>query len=192
VEEITIDKIIRSKRRSVALVIAPDATLTVRAPIRRGSGQAFWVSDDYIRHLVAKKQSWIVRKQAQMKKNEGVVHRTKKENRARFLEHRDRALQVIKERADHYVALTGWRYSNIRITDTYSRWGSCSSDGSVYLSWRLILAPLPVIDYVVVHELAHLTEKNHSARFWAKVRSIVPDWKERRRWLRENPMFWSR
>ena len=75
---------------------------------------------------------------------------------------------------------------NVAVRDTKSRWGSCSASGSLSFSWRLILAPEPVLDYVVAHEAAHLVEMNHSARFWKLVRTIVADPASPRAWLKRH------
>ncbi len=75
-------------------------------------------------------------------------------------------------------------HAGISVKDTRSRWGSCTSDGRLSFSWRLILAPPPVLDYVAAHECAHLIEMNHSARFWTLVETCCPDWKTQRNWLR--------
>jgi predicted metal-dependent hydrolase len=75
---------------------------------------------------------------------------------------------------------------SVRITDAKERWGSCNAAGSLNFAWRLVMAPPPVIDYVIVHELAHLVEMNHSQRFWGLVGRILPDYAVRRKWLREN------
>ena len=126
----------------------------------------------------------------------GKIHRLEFENR-KGLGLRDRREKVIKwykgqafqkitERANYFSNLTGWKFKSIRITKAESRWGSCSPKGSINFSWKLIMTPLDVIDYVIVHELAHIPEKNHSYRFWNKVSSVLPDYKERRKWLREN------
>ncbi len=72
----------------------------------------------------------------------------------------------------------------ITVKDTRSRWGSCSAKGHLSFSWRLIMAPPWIIDYLVAHELAHLRELNHSPRFWEVVRSVCPDFKSHRVWLR--------
>ncbi|HPX82802.1 MAG TPA: M48 family metallopeptidase, partial [Syntrophales bacterium] len=78
----------------------------------------------------------------------------------------------------------GCRARSVRISEARSRWGSCSAANRLAFSWRLMIAPPAVIDYVVVHELAHLREKNHSPRFWALVGEICPDYRQRRRWLK--------
>jgi hypothetical protein len=74
----------------------------------------------------------------------------------------------------------------IKITNAKHRWGSCTRSDLLCFSWRIIMAPLPVIDYVLVHELVHIKEKNHSKRFWGYLESILPDYRKRRRWLKEN------
>jgi predicted metal-dependent hydrolase len=83
-----------------------------------------------------------------------------------------------------YAGLVGRSYATLAIRDTRSRWGSCSPDGRLMYSWRLIMAPASVLDYVAAHEVAHLVELNHSAAYWRVVSSICPDWKDHRAWLR--------
>lgn len=100
--------------------------------------------------------------------------------------YRKEALFVLSERAQLYSAQSGLSYRRLKISSARRRWGSCSSKGSLSFAWRLILAPLEAVDYVVAHELAHLAHPNHSTRFWAKVGSIFPDYRESRRWLRQN------
>jgi predicted metal-dependent hydrolase len=87
---------------------------------------------------------------------------------------------------DDYAALLGKSYGRITMRDTRSRWGSCTSDGALMFSWRLIMAPPEVLDYVAAHEVAHLAEMNHSAAFWAGVERIYGDYKAPRRWLRQH------
>ncbi len=88
--------------------------------------------------------------------------------------------------SDHYAAALGRPYRNLTLRDTRSRWGSCSAQGDLMYSWRLIMAPRPVLDYVAAHEVAHLAEMNHSDRFWAVVNRLFPDHAACRRWLRDN------
>jgi predicted metal-dependent hydrolase len=80
----------------------------------------------------------------------------------------------------------GVTYAQVQIRDQRTRWGSCSSRGTLSFNWRLALAPLEVLDYVVVHELCHLREPNHSSRFWRLVASRRPDWRRQRDWLAVN------
>ena len=216
-EEITIDRIIRSKRKTLALIVAPDATLTVRAP--------FETTLEYIGKIVFTKRFWITEKKQQASKVGGEVQKKEFVHGEGFLylgetyrmriqdgqdviledgemlfpkkyrEHarkymmlwyKKRALEKIKERVDWYSKSTGWYPTSIKVNSAQTRWGSCGSQGALNFTWRLIMAPLAVIDYVVVHELAHIHERNHSSKFWNKVKTVLPDYKEREKWLKEN------
>lgn len=88
--------------------------------------------------------------------------------------------------SDRYAARVGRSYSSLALRDTRSRWGSCSHDGRLMYSWRLILAPPAVLDYVAAHEVAHLVELNHSPAYWRVVTGICPDWRQHRGWLHEH------
>jgi predicted metal-dependent hydrolase len=93
---------------------------------------------------------------------------------------RDRLVQAV----DRHAAVLGKNVRDITLRDTRSRWGSCTSEGRLMFSWRLIMAPPAVLDYVAAHEVAHLIEMNHSNRFWAVVDQLYPDWQVQRAWLR--------
>jgi predicted metal-dependent hydrolase len=86
------------------------------------------------------------------------------------------ARRIFKERMDHYAAMMGVRYASLTLSSAGSRWGSCTVQGAIRLNWKLVHYALPLIDYVVAHELAHLREMNHSPRFWATVGSVYPDY----------------
>ncbi|WGW05021.1 M48 family metallopeptidase [Tropicibacter oceani] len=90
----------------------------------------------------------------------------------------------LAEASDRYSQALGRPYTRLTLRDTRSRWGSCTADGGLMYSWRLILAPPAVLDYVAAHEVAHLAEMNHSPAFWAVVERLYGDWKAPRRWLR--------
>ena len=90
----------------------------------------------------------------------------------------------LAQASDHYAQRLGQSYQGLRLRDTRSRWGSCSSDGYLMYSWRLIMAPLPVLDYVTAHEVAHLVEMNHSKAFWSLVQEIHGNYEQPREWLR--------
>lgn len=98
--------------------------------------------------------------------------------------YKEKAKEILKERMEHYSKVTGWKYSKLSITNAQTRWGSCSHSNKINLSLRLAMVPLEIIDYVVVHELAHIVEKNHKAGFWNKVREVLPDYEKRRAQLR--------
>lgn len=84
---------------------------------------------------------------------------------------------------DRHAAALGRPYARLTLRDTRSRWGSCAHDGALMFSWRLIMAPPPVLDYVAAHEVAHLAQMNHSPAFWAVVERLYPRWKSQRSWL---------
>ena len=98
--------------------------------------------------------------------------------------YRAEAVKIFRERVSHYQDCVGPQPRNIRVKEFRGQWGSASRRGILSFNWRLLLAPLEVVDYVVVHELAHLEHPNHSRRFWAKVGEIFPDYLSCRRWLR--------
>jgi predicted metal-dependent hydrolase len=100
--------------------------------------------------------------------------------------YRERAREELTERVGHYAGRTGLMPTGLTISGASSRYGSCSAANRLSLSWRIIMAPYPVVDYVILHELAHIKEKNHSKRFWGFLESLLPEYRERRRWLREH------
>ncbi|MDX6769692.1 MAG: M48 family metallopeptidase [Elusimicrobiota bacterium] len=89
-------------------------------------------------------------------------------------------------RAAHFAPQLGVTFGRVRVKSQKTLWGSCAPSGDLNFNWRLTLAPPEVLDYVVVHELAHRLEMNHSPRFWAHVARVCPEFKDRRRWLRRN------
>ena len=98
--------------------------------------------------------------------------------------YRRQAEQLLSEKAAFYAERLGVSFADIRIKDQRSRWGSCSSVGNLNYNWKLVLMPPEILDYVVVHELAHIVHKNHSAKFYALVAEYLPDYKEREKLLR--------
>lgn len=100
--------------------------------------------------------------------------------------YREQAKTILQERVDLFANQYGFQYLGIKINSARTRWGSCSAKGSLNFSWRLILAPLEQVDYVIVHELVHTIHHNHSKRFWNKVATILPDYKEHKKWFRQH------
>jgi len=92
----------------------------------------------------------------------------------------------LAERVDYYSHKFQLFPRGIRITSARSRWGSCSRDNQLCFSWRIVMVPLSVLDYVLIHELVHIREKNHSRSFWGYLESLVPDYRKQRRWLRDH------
>ena len=99
---------------------------------------------------------------------------------------RHHARNALAEASDRYARSLGQSYTRLSIRDTRSRWGSCSAQGTLMYSWRLIMAPAPVLDYVAAHEVAHLVEMNHQPAFWQVVAGLCPDYQTHRQWLRDH------
>lgn len=99
--------------------------------------------------------------------------------------YRKEAAEIFREKAAAYARLLSVEFRDIHIKDQRSRWGSCSSAGNLNLNWRLLMAPEPVCDYVIIHELCHLVHMDHSQAFWTLVESICPDHQQYRNWLKE-------
>ena len=181
VNEMTIPyEIIRSKRKSYGISVAPGGKVTVRMPLR--GSERFAVS------MVEEKRDWIAKNYLKMQAVSPKPSQKEKTPYERRLEapYRQAAKEYIPKRVAYYAELLDVTYATISIRDQKTRWGSCSSKGNLSFSWRLILAPPKVLDYVVVHELCHRKEMNHSPRFWALVESMIPDYKTHRKWLKEN------
>jgi predicted metal-dependent hydrolase len=99
--------------------------------------------------------------------------------------YRAEAQRVFAERLAYYSALTGLQPERLRLSSARTRWGSCSTSGTLSLNWRLILAPPTILDYVILHELAHMKIKNHQRAFWELVEKMLPDYAARRKWLKD-------
>lgn len=102
--------------------------------------------------------------------------------------YRKEAAELLKEKAEEFAARLQVTYSDIKIKDQKSRWGSCSSKGNLNFNWRIIMAPEPVCDYVVIHELCHLKHMDHSENFWKLVESICPEYRQYRKYLKDKGM----
>ncbi|MBF0511209.1 MAG: M48 family metallopeptidase [Candidatus Omnitrophica bacterium] len=103
--------------------------------------------------------------------------------------YKTQAYEHICQQVEYYAHITALTYRSIKVNDAKTRWGSCGALDTLNFTWRLIMAPPRVIDYVVVHELMHLKQKNHSRHFWKEVSSIIPDYKQDQAWLKENTHF---
>jgi len=237
-------KIIRSRRKTIALIVQPDGSLVVRAPQR--------ATNRLIAGLIQQKAEWIRARQAQaiarpqpqthrftsgehfwylgssypLQVTEGSQDRLEffggqfrlsgdfpsflppahgweavpgdknplREDRywrgraqALFVAwYRRQARQVLEERVALLARRGSFSYRQVKITSARTRWGSCSRRGTLSFPWRLVMAPLPVIDYVVMHELVHTEVDGHGKSFWEHVQGLVPDFKQHLRWLKQN------
>ena len=134
-----------------------------------------------IRRIVESHRAWIARERAKQVPRLGLQPDSVCEQEARSA-----ARELATMIADEESAALGVSFRRIEVRDQRTRWGSCSTRGTLSLNWRLVLAPFAVLDYVVVHELCHLREPNHSSRFWSLVESRRPEWRAHRDWLREH------
>lgn len=171
-------KVIRSNRRTISLEITPASEVLVRAPRH--------MSETEIRAFVESKSSWLLkhlRKQEEdrdLLQTEGLFTEQEIESLLKL------AKQVIPEKVAHYARLMGVTYGRVSIRKQKTRWGSCSREGNLSFNCLLMMAPPEVLDYVVVHELSHRLEMNHSSRFWTQVEKVIPDYRKHRKWLKEH------
>ncbi len=172
--------LIKSNRRSVGITIKPGGEIIIRAPRL--------MPNHVILSFVQEKAAWILKTYEKQSKIQPFSSIEEKSHQTLALEkrYRDAARDYIPKRVEYYHQFTGGHYEKITIRDQKTRWGSCSSNGTLSFSFRLMLAPPRVLDYVIVHELCHLTHMNHSKEFWNMVENILPDYKEHRKWLKEN------
>lgn len=99
---------------------------------------------------------------------------------------KEQAMQIISERVALYANVMGVAHGTVKLSEAKARWGSCSTKNNLNFAWRLIMCPLSVIDYVVVHELSHISYKNHSPAFWARVKTVLPNYEDDQEWLKVN------
>lgn len=172
-------QLIKSKRKTLAIYVKSDGQVQVRAPFRMSQVQ--------IDAFVDAKMDWIKKARTRFAtkgENRKVVNLSPKE----VMLAKEKAGAYLKSRCPYFAEKMGVRYSKITVNKAKTRWGSCSAKGNINFTYRLLFAPEEVIDYVIVHELAHLKEMNHSQRFWDIVKDTMPDYKDRRGWLREFQM----
>ena len=213
-----IEKIIRTKRKTIGIQVTDDASVIVKAPVN--------ASDEIIKNVILNHKKWIEEKKKEIEERDPKFFPKEFVNGEGFLYlgryyklqivedqdiplkfdngfylsidalpyaeetfinwYKNKAYEKISERVSWYAQKRNLKYNKIKITNTQKRWGSCSKKGNLNFSWRIIMAPLPVIDYVVVHELVHLIEKNHTRAFWNKVKMLMPDYNKYKDWLNKN------
>ena len=169
-------ELIRSGRRTLSLEIRKDGGLRIRAPYR--------MPERDIRRFIRKNLNWLVTKMDQAKRHARSLQETIPFTEAELRELAGQARRELLPRAAVFAGRMGVTYGRIAIRHQKTRWGSCSSKGNLNFNCLLMLAPKEVQDYVLIHELAHRREMNHSPRFWALVEAQMPEYKEQRRWLR--------
>lgn len=212
-------KIIRSRRKTLALVVLADGELLARAPL--------YMPVEQIEAFAQKHNDWVEKNRArvltqaaalpgslgfydgarfpllgkdyplrlgsarpalQFNGKEFRLDTAAQAQAASLFKrwYRSRALVEFTLRVQQLAGLHGFVVNNVRVSSARTRWGSCSAKGTLSFTWRLVIAPPEIIDYVIIHELCHLRERNHSAKFWALVGTLLPDFAARRKWLKEN------
>ena len=167
-------ELIRSSRRTMALEITRDCRVLVRAPMR--------ISKQRIDAFVSAHADWIEAHMAVQQRRRENHPETTEEERADCIR---RAREELPGKVAKYSEIMGLYPTGITITGAERRFGSCSGKNRICFSWRLMRYPEEAIDYVVVHELAHIHHKDHSKNFYACVEEVLPDWRERRKLLKE-------
>ncbi|MCM1048211.1 MAG: M48 family metallopeptidase [Clostridiales bacterium] len=173
--------IIKSRRKTYSIAIDEDGNIIFRVPMRAANID--------IKEIAEEKSHWIIThylKIIERKKNRPPSNLSNLQRVALEQRYIEAAHEYIPKRVAYYNAMTGGSYNKIAIRNQKTRWGSCSSKGTLSFNWRLMLAPPAILDYVVVHELCHLTYMNHSAEFWNLVESVFPDYRAARKWLKEH------
>lgn len=213
---ITPNKIVRTNRKTLSLLITKDGSLVVHAPKR--------VSMEYIENFIQEKEKWIIKKQTEVLKtkteNQSIItmdsilflgqphevisiqknqspeitdkyiyipYIENKEERKIFLKHwiEQQTAYITKQRIEFFSNLMSLDYQSLKIIKSINRWGTCSSEGKISFNYKLSMLPPKIIDYIVIHELAHLLEFNHSKKFYQVIESVMPGWAIQRKKLKE-------
>ena len=171
--------VIKSKRKTIAIQVNSDLSVTVRAP--------YGITEKYIEEFLNKNEIWISKQVHEIKVKKKSIESRDAENITldKIKALADQALEIIPARVEYFAKIIGVTYGNITIRNQKTRWGSCSSKGNLNFNCLLMLAPPEVLDYVVVHELCHRKQMNHSKAFWTEVEKVFPDYKKSIKWLKE-------
>lgn len=165
-----------SKRaRGVRLSVACGGVFTVTAPPEMAQRR--------IEEFIVRKSQWVLDKIKYFSKFPRAVFI--KNRKKHFAEHKEKALTLVRERLEHFNQLYGFNWNKLAIRNQTSRWGSCSRERNLNFNYKLALLPLRLADYIIVHELCHLKELNHSPKFWALVAETLPEHRDLRKELRK-------
>ncbi len=171
-------RVIRSARKTISIEIDRKLRVTVRAPN--------FVSDSDIQRFIDEKSDWVREHAEKMREATAAARAAAEPTMTRSeIEHlASLAMEAIPPRVEMYAKRIGVTYGTVTVRNQTSRWGSCSQTGNLNFNCLLMLAPTEVLDYVIIHELCHRKEMNHSQRFWSEVEAVMPDYKDCKRWLR--------
>lgn len=171
--------VIKSNRKTVAIQVNSDLSVTIRVPRR--------ATQRDIQRIFKEKEAWILKhiEDIRQRKAEYELYAPERLTDNEIHELADKALKYIPERVAYFAKQIGVDYGNITIRNQKTRWGSCSSKGNLNFNCLLMMTPPEIIDYVVVHELCHRKEMNHSKAFWSEVEKVLPEYKVRVKWLKD-------
>ena len=167
--------LIRAQRKTMALKVSVDGTVTVRIP--------YGVRPEEADRFVEAHVDWIRKRIAECR--ERAAARPAYTDREREAGKR-LAKELLLKKCRYFAERMGVSYGTVTVREQKTRWGSCRAKGNLNFNWKLALMPEEILDYLVVHELAHRKEMNHSDRFWAEVERVLPDYRQRRAWLKEH------
>lgn len=171
-------KITKSKRKTISLQIKPDGSMELKVPLQTTNAQ--------IQEFLNQKSDWINKHLQAVKERQQQMSQIKSLTMEEIRDLANQALEVIPKRVSYFAEIVGVTYGKITIRNQKSKWGSCSSKGNLNFNCLLMLMPTEVQDYIVVHELCHRKEMNHSPKFWAEVRKVLPDYEKQKSWLKEH------
>ena len=170
-------QVVRSKRKTISVEIGRNAEIVIRAPMR--------MSQREIERFVNQHWDWIEKHRRKMEERLLEKERVEKLSEEEIRRLTSQAQKDISERVRYYAPMVGVTYGRITIRNQKTRWGSCSPKGNLNFNVALMLVPPEVLDYVVIHELAHRKEMNHSPRFWKVVEETCPEYRKYRLWLKK-------
>ncbi len=177
-------KLIRSNRRTLSLTIEQDGTVMIRAP--KGLGKR------HIDNFIKEKKKWIIKHVEKTKKRQKQsCDFAQKIDLQKIPQYKKRIRQILSERVDYFSEKYNLPYKGIRLSSAKTRWGSCGPTNNLNFNWIIMFAPPDVIDYLVVHELAHTRHRHHQKSFWKLVEEMHPEYKKNRKWLRDNAYLLS-
>jgi len=168
---------LNKRSRSVRLTVACGGALTVSAPP--------WMQESRIERFIVEKSAWVLDKIRYFSKFPKTAPAPRINRKRHFAEHREKALTLVQERLLHFNRLYNFKWNRVAIRNQRSRWGSCSRSKNLNFNYKIALLPPRLADYLIVHELCHLGELNHSAKFWALVAQAMPDFRALRTELRK-------
>ena len=167
---------VSNRARRMRLAIHGDGNFVVTAPYN--------LEPTLVEKFIIQKSRWIINKLDYFKKFKTII--ISGSPKSAYLQHKNRALQLAQERVEYFNRIFNFQYSKISIRNQKTQWGSCSRKGNLSFNYKIALLPQELADYIIVHELCHLREFNHSKSFWNLVASVIPDYLAKRKELRRH------